>query len=45
MRHWVKTAYETGLTDEDATAAIQILKGQLLGPIEKEQEAECFDEE
>lgn len=42
MRHWVKTDYETGLTDDDATAAIQILKGQLLGPIEKEQEAECY---
>ncbi len=45
MRHWVKTDYETGLTDDDATAAIQILKGQLLEPIEKEQEAECFNEE
>ena len=42
MRHWVKTDYETGLTDEDATAAIQILKGQLLNPIEKEQEAEYY---
>ena len=45
MRHWVKTDFETGLTDDDATAAIQILKGQLLGPIEKEQEAECYNEE
>lgn len=45
MRHWVKTDYETGLTDDDATAAIKILKGQLLGPFEKEQEAECFNEE
>ena len=45
MRHWVKTDYETGLTDEDATAAIQILKGQLLGPFEKEQEAGCYSEE
>ena len=44
-RHWVKTDYETGLTNDDATAAIQILKGQLLGPIEKEQEAECFYKE
>ena len=45
MRHWVKTDYDVGLTDDDATAAIQILKGQLLGPIEKEQEAECYNEE
>ena len=45
MRHWVKTDYDVGLTDEDATAAIQILKGQLLGPFEKEQEAECYSEE
>ena len=44
MRHWVKTDYKTGLTDDDATAA-QILKGQLLGPIVKEQEAECYSEE
>lgn len=42
MRHWVKTDYDVGLTDDDATAAIQILKGQLLGPFEKEQEAECY---
>ena len=41
MRHWVKTDFDVGLTDDDATAAIQILKGQLLGPFEKEQEAEC----
>lgn len=45
MRHWVKTDFDVGLTDDDATAAIQILKGQLLGPIEKEQEAECYNEE
>ena len=45
MRHWVKTDYDVGLTDEDTTAAIQIRKGQLLGPIEKEQEAECYSEE
>lgn len=42
MRHWVKTDYNVGLTDDNATAAIQILKGQLLGPFEKEQEAECY---
>lgn len=42
MRHWVKTDFDVGLTDDDATAAIQILKGQLLGPFEKEQEAECY---
>lgn len=47
MRHWVKTDYNVGLTDDDATAAIQIqiLKGQLLDPIEKEQEAKCYNEE
>ena len=45
MRHWVKTDFDVGLTDDDATAAIQILKGQLLGPFEKEQEAECYNEE
>ena len=45
LRHWVKTDFNVGLTDEDATAAIQILKGQLLGPFEKEQKAECYNEE
>ena len=45
LRHWVKTDFNVGLTDEDATAAIQILKGQLLGPFEKKQEAECYSEE
>ena len=44
MRHWVKIDYEIGLNDDGTTAA-QILKGQLLGPIEKEQEAECYNEE
>lgn len=44
MRHWVKTDDKAGLTDEDATAAIQILQGQLIGPIEKtaEELMECF---
>jgi len=41
MRHWVKIDYEIGLTDDSTTTA-QILKGQLLGPIVKEQEAECY---
>ncbi len=45
LRHWVKTDYNVGLTDDDATAAIQILKGQLLVLFEKEQEAECYNEE
>ena len=42
MRHWVKTDYDVGLTDDDATAAINILKGQLIGPFEKKQESECY---
>ena len=42
MRHWVKTDYDVGLTDDDATAAINILKGHLIGPFEKKQESECY---
>jgi hypothetical protein len=42
MRHWVKTDYDVGLTDDDTTAAINILKGQLIGPFEKKQESECY---
>lgn len=42
IRHWIKTDYDVGLTDDDATAAINILKGQLIGPFEKKQESECY---
>lgn len=37
-RHWVKTDEKAGLTEKDATAAIQILQGHLIDPIEKTAE-------